>query len=51
MGMDDWRCWASLKMCKVGDRASAMLCVVLDLADQLRNGTKSPPYGAMQVSA
>lgn len=50
MGMDDWQCWASLKVCEVRDRISAMLCVVLDLAGQLRNGTKSPPYGAVQVS-
>lgn len=49
--MDDCQCWALLKVCEVRDRTPAMLCVVLDLADQLRNGTKSPPYGAVQVSA
>lgn len=51
MGIDGWQCWASLEVCEVGDRTSAMLCVVLDLAGRLRNGTKSPPYGAVQVSA
>lgn len=51
MLLDAWGCWASVKVCEAGDRTSAMLCIVLDLADQLRNGTKSCLCGAVQVSA
>lgn len=52
--MGAWGCWASVKVCEVGDRASAMLGVVLDPTGQLRNATKSPPdacHGAAQVPA
>lgn len=49
-----WGCWASVKVCDIGDRASATPGVMLDPAVQLRNATKSPPdvcHGAAQVPA
>lgn len=54
MELSAWGCQAPVKVCEVGDRASAMLDVMLDPAGQLRNATKSPPdacHGAVQVAA
>lgn len=54
MELGAWGCWAAVKVCKVGDRASAMLDVMLDPAGQPRNATKSSPdacHGVVQVPA